>query len=280
MNMKTKSNFINVFLLTVSVLLPLTAQAQFNLKKIKEKAKEAITDTKKQAQGKTSGGVSAPESNDSGGSPRDNWGEYKNQVIEQINNAKREFAANGTVESSVLDKTAYATDDDAGKWFMNLNYANDAAVQKEAKERLLGMFNIYNPNSEAQNIPPTVLREIEAAAEDFRVAVTKAGAANKFSETKPSTANKEADHVKAYLAGVKNTVLKVVEKKSWEIYKNELGIPNYRQKTLVVHYQPAGANYCVERGAVVRENYAGGGIYETTNPDVVMWGFAKLVGCK
>lgn len=278
--MKMKKNiFVIALLLGTLSLSSSVANAQFNLGKIKEKAKEALSNSKKNGSSDVSQS-SQSDNSERGRRSSDNWSDTKTHVVDQINTAKQEFASSGTVESGILDKTSYATDDDAFKWFLNLNYAADAAVQKEAKERLVGYYNLYNPTAEAQSIPANILQEIEAAANDFRAVVTKVGAANKFSEIKPSTINKEANAVKGYLTGGKNTVLKIVEKKSWEINKNELGIPNYRQKTLVVHYKPAGANYCVERGAVVRENYSGGGTYETSNPDVVMWGFAKLVGCQ
>lgn len=270
---------ISVLILTALFCLSASAQAQFNIGKIKEKAKEVLSGGQKQTGGSNT--QSTPSGNsERGGQSEDPWSYTRNHVVDQIKTASQEFAASGTVESGILDKTGYSVDDDAFKWFLNLNYTADAAVQKEAKERLLSYHNLYNMNNEAQTIPANILQQIEGAANDFRTAVNKAGAANKFSETKPSTVNKEANAVKAYLTGQKATVFKVIEKKSWEIDKNELGIPNYRQKTLVVHYKPAGANICVERGAVVRENYSGGGTYETTNPDVVMWAFAKLVGCQ
>lgn len=275
-----KKNFLALFfLLAAFCFVSVEAKAQFNLGKIKQKAKEVVKEATKTGDSNSSQN-NLPGTLSNGESAGGNWNEYKNNVLEQIKTVKQDFNASGVVEASVLDKTGFNTDDDASKWFLNLNYATDSDVQKEAKERLLGMYNIYNPTSEAQSIPANVLQEIETAANDFRAAVIKAGAGNKFSEIKPSTVNKEANAVKTYLTANKNIVFKVIEKKSWEINKNELGIPNYRQKTLVVHYKPAGANYCVERGAVVRENYSGGGTYETSNPDVVMWATAKLVGCQ
>jgi hypothetical protein len=276
---------LSILLLLTVVLLVTPAKAQFNLGKIKDKAKEALTGAKKTAstgasQGSSSGSSERDEQSERGGQSEDGWSYTRSHVVDQIKTAGQEFAASGTVESGILDKTGYSVDDDAFKWFLNLNYSTDAAVQKEAKERLLSYHNLYNLNNEAKTIPANILQEIEAAANDFRTSVNKAGAINKFSEVKASTVNKKANAVKAYLTGQKATVFKIIEKKSWEIEKNEIGIPNYRQKIFVVHYKPAGVGYCVERGAIVRESYAGGGTYESSNPDVLMWSYAKLVGCQ
>lgn len=279
-----KKTFVIALLFSAFSLFSIEAHAQFNIGNIKEKVKDALSNPRKNtgsnAPSTSSSNNGSGESRGGGNNSSDNWGETKIHVLDQIRTARQEFESAGTVESGILDKTGYATDDDAFKWFLHLNYTNDPAVQKEAKERLLSYYNLYNPNGEFQSVPANILQELEAAAASFRADVTKAGTANKFSQTKPSTVNKEANAVKAYLTGNKHTLFKVIEVKSWEINKNELGIPNYRQKTLVVHYKPAGTSYCVERGAVVRENYSGGGTYETSNPDVVMWGFAKLVGCQ